>query len=193
MPPTGELYDVVLLRHVIEHLPDAGASVRALSGNLEPEGIIVIATPNFESWTARVLGVHWYWMTLPAHLNYFTPRSVRQLLESSGYRIEACFTRRGDFPNYPIAIAAGLSARAGFKRKISGALGGLVQRPAGIRGVVRDAVFALAAAIDLILFRPFGPFLDRAFLSEELWVVGRIVNRPADRLLGTTVSSQRAP
>jgi hypothetical protein len=86
------------VRHVREHLRDPEATLRALSRNLNPEGVLVIATPNFRSRTAQLLGRNSYWISPPAHLNYFSPRSLDRLVRVSGHEPLTMFAKRGDFP-----------------------------------------------------------------------------------------------
>ena len=54
---------------------------------LAPDGLVLIAVPNFGSWQARATGRFWLHLDLPRHLSHFTPDSVRLLLEASGYEV----------------------------------------------------------------------------------------------------------
>lgn len=79
--PTDARYDVIICSHVVEHLPEPRETLAALRENLAPDGIIYIEVP------IEVIG------QLPAahepvtHLNFFTPDSLRALLEFSGYGV----------------------------------------------------------------------------------------------------------
>lgn len=58
----------IVLWQTLEHLPDPHAFVTAAAANLEPYGVLVIATPNPESFGFRVLGRKWPHVDAPRHL-----------------------------------------------------------------------------------------------------------------------------
>jgi SAM-dependent methyltransferase len=177
LPAESESFDVVLLRHVVEHVADPEAMTRALSRNLGSSGVLIVATPNFRSWTARTFGRDWYWVDPPAHLQYFTGTSLAKLLSNSEYRVESISCRRGDFPDYPSALTAMFLKRVGLLAAVTSHVGGLTTRRGGMRGVVRDFAIALARVVDVVVFRGPEVILNLAGLSEELWAVAR--RRPA--------------
>jgi len=51
--------DVVSLFHVIEHLLSPIEALAAILQTLRPGGIVVLETPNVESWPARLFGPRW--------------------------------------------------------------------------------------------------------------------------------------
>lgn len=73
-----EYFDCVILRGVLQHLPDPGRTLQLAYRALKPGGsLAILATPNTDSWCYRLLG------NFPAPLNdptrnYFFP-SARQL------------------------------------------------------------------------------------------------------------------
>jgi 2-polyprenyl-3-methyl-5-hydroxy-6-metoxy-1,4-benzoquinol methylase len=52
-------FDVVAMWHVIEHLPDPFATLRAVADALVPGGVAVIAAPNPEALQLRRFGARW--------------------------------------------------------------------------------------------------------------------------------------
>jgi hypothetical protein len=54
--------------HVLEHLPDAWDVVRAIAANLEPGGVLGVATPNPESAQARLFRSRWVHLDAPRHV-----------------------------------------------------------------------------------------------------------------------------
>jgi 2-polyprenyl-3-methyl-5-hydroxy-6-metoxy-1,4-benzoquinol methylase len=68
-------HDVIALWHVIEHLPDPWALLKAAANNLAPDGILVLATPNPDAWQFRVMGKEWPHLDAPRHL-YLLPVQV---------------------------------------------------------------------------------------------------------------------
>ena len=61
-------HDVIAIWHVLEHLPDPFAFLRAAAANLVTGGVLVIAMPNPASLQFRIMGVHWPHLDAPRHL-----------------------------------------------------------------------------------------------------------------------------
>lgn len=66
-------YDVIVLWHVIEHLPAPGTVFDHLSKHLNPGGILVLAAPNPESLQFRFFGRYWVHLDAPRHLVLIPP------------------------------------------------------------------------------------------------------------------------
>ena len=64
LPPSR----VIVMWHVLEHLPDPWRTVESAARNLEPGGTLAIAVPNPESLQLRVLGERWAHIDAPRHL-----------------------------------------------------------------------------------------------------------------------------
>lgn len=82
----GATFDLIVLHHVLEHLPDPLAVLQACRQRLAPGGRVVIAVPNFASWQRRFAGPYWVHLDVPRHLGHFTPRSLERALRSAGLR-----------------------------------------------------------------------------------------------------------
>jgi len=82
-----ERFDVVTLCHVIEHMSDPIAALRALRRVLKPGGRIIIVTPNAKSLGAKTFGKFWRGLEPPRHFNVFTPKSLRCALQQAGYAV----------------------------------------------------------------------------------------------------------
>jgi 2-polyprenyl-3-methyl-5-hydroxy-6-metoxy-1,4-benzoquinol methylase len=61
-------YDVIVLWHVIEHLPDPWALLRAAALHLTPGGVLIVDTPNPAALQYRVFGARWTHIDAPRHL-----------------------------------------------------------------------------------------------------------------------------
>jgi SAM-dependent methyltransferase len=72
---TAEPKDVIVLWHVIEHLPDAWECLASAAHNLAPGGILLIATPNPDALQFHMMGSAWPHVDAPRHL-YLIPASV---------------------------------------------------------------------------------------------------------------------
>jgi SAM-dependent methyltransferase len=83
-------YDIVMFRHIIEHFADPGAVVRKVAGLLNDDGLLFVIVPNINCLGRYLFGTKWSWV-LPIHCNFFTPGSIRALLERSGYEVLECY------------------------------------------------------------------------------------------------------
>ena len=67
--------DVIVLWHVIEHLPNAWECLESAAHNLVPGGILLIATPNPDAFQFHVMGSVWPHVDAPRHL-YLIPADL---------------------------------------------------------------------------------------------------------------------
>ena len=82
-----EPYHVIALWHVIEHLPDPWKTLEAISEKLLPGGILTIATPNPDSFQARIFGKYWHHLDAPRHLMLIPAPLIIKKMESLGFKI----------------------------------------------------------------------------------------------------------
>lgn len=80
-------FDVITMWYVIEHLPNPKQVLRHLINFLKDDGMLVISTPNVDSYRARVQGEKWRCWIPPEHLVYFSPETMRNLLKRCGLKI----------------------------------------------------------------------------------------------------------
>src|SRR5262249_3091102 len=97
--PDGDGFDVVVMRHVLEHTRDPQAQLEAARQRLVPGGALILAVPNASGLASRVLGQYWSWYIPPAHIWYFTRPSLRRLLERTQLQPIAVATQQGDAGN----------------------------------------------------------------------------------------------
>jgi glycosyltransferase involved in cell wall biosynthesis/2-polyprenyl-3-methyl-5-hydroxy-6-metoxy-1,4-benzoquinol methylase len=81
----GHSADVVVMMDVLEHLADPVEGLKRLRPVLD-EGILVLSTVNVESIHARARDANWPWF-IRSHLYYFSPETLRAVLERAGFRI----------------------------------------------------------------------------------------------------------
>jgi SAM-dependent methyltransferase len=87
------MFDAAAMFDTIEHLFDPGATLKAICRALAPGGLLLIGTPNFGALSRHLLGRDWAVLSPIEHLYYFEERSLRRLLEASGFT-EVRFVRR---------------------------------------------------------------------------------------------------
>lgn len=85
IPPAS--CDVVTLWHVFEHLDDPRAILLKIRQILRPDGVVVIAVPNVDSWQARIFRGAWYHLDVPRHLFHYSPASLANLLAGAAFTV----------------------------------------------------------------------------------------------------------
>jgi 2-polyprenyl-3-methyl-5-hydroxy-6-metoxy-1,4-benzoquinol methylase len=86
----GSGFDVVVAADVIEHVRDPGRLLRHMAEVASPRGQILISTPNFGHWYARVRVVTGTFdydrrgILDQTHLRFFTRKSLRRLFTANG-------------------------------------------------------------------------------------------------------------
>jgi len=85
--PAERDYDAVVMLDLIEHVVDPLAFLEQVRERLRPGGRVFLMTPNIRSLLARVAGRRWVSFKIPEHLYYYSPRSMRALLERSGFEV----------------------------------------------------------------------------------------------------------
>jgi len=79
--------DLVLLSHVIEHVPDPVDTLRRLAHVMKPGGEIHGVTPNWRAWDARVFGRHWAGWHVPRHFALFDRETFARCAEKAGLEL----------------------------------------------------------------------------------------------------------
>ena len=87
-------FDIVHASHVIEHLNDPRTLLHEARRLLIPSGRLILTTPNLDGFQARVLGGAWR-SAIFDHLYLFSARSLRAMLEETGFRVERMVTWGG--------------------------------------------------------------------------------------------------
>ncbi len=75
----GQKFDVITLWHVLEHLENTPQILSRLRSLLQPNGIIIIAVPNFKSFDAKYYQQYWAAYDVPRHLYHFSKKSITNL------------------------------------------------------------------------------------------------------------------
>lgn len=79
-------FDVITAFQVLEHLPDPAGNLHRLHRCLRPGGLILIEVPNIATWSVTLLGKRHRHFN-PDHLTFFSPRTLRALLEKYGLEV----------------------------------------------------------------------------------------------------------
>jgi 2-polyprenyl-3-methyl-5-hydroxy-6-metoxy-1,4-benzoquinol methylase len=82
-------FDVVLLTHVLEHCINIRQSIANVRSIISPNGTVVVEVPNNAAKAFSVFGAEWPWADIPRHLNFFTEKSLRRVLEMNGFSVKS--------------------------------------------------------------------------------------------------------
>ena len=84
----GQTFDVVVLSHVLEHIPSPEPLLLKVANLLGGGGRLLLSMPNLSSYLARLLGRFWPGLQIDQHIWHFTPKTIAALLERCGYDVE---------------------------------------------------------------------------------------------------------
>lgn len=80
-------YDVIMLNHSFEHVPDPGQTLEQVKARLAPGGRAVIRIPTVTSAAYRTYGTDWYSLDAPRHLTIFSREGMNGLCRRHGLRV----------------------------------------------------------------------------------------------------------
>ena len=87
--------DVVIMLHVIEHVPDPLASLREVRRVLKPGGHVVIETPRYDTVMFKLMGKRERSLRQDGHIYFFTSGTLRECLREAGFgEVEMRYTGR---------------------------------------------------------------------------------------------------
>jgi len=85
--PQSVLYDAIVFRDVLEHVPDPREELTNYAGMLRQGTFLFMTVPWSESKRARFGRTDWEMVRPLGHLNYFSKKSARMLLESNKFQV----------------------------------------------------------------------------------------------------------
>jgi len=80
-------FDVVTMDDYLEHTTNPREVIEGAARILKPGGLITISTPNPASLSARLMGRQWFHYKQEEHFYFFSPASLRSILEDLGFDI----------------------------------------------------------------------------------------------------------
>ena len=79
--------DVIVMIHVIEHVPDPKSIFHEVYRVLRPGGWFVVETPRYDTLMFRMLGRRERSLSCDGHIYFFTTRTLARMATSNGFRI----------------------------------------------------------------------------------------------------------
>lgn len=96
-----EFFDIVTLWHVIEHLENPIETVKLIKKILKKDGILVLATPNTDSFGFKYGKNFWFHLDSPRHLMLFNNKSLNYFFKSAGFKV---VNKKNLFYDYPLDL-----------------------------------------------------------------------------------------
>jgi 2-polyprenyl-3-methyl-5-hydroxy-6-metoxy-1,4-benzoquinol methylase len=97
-----ESFDVITMWHVLEHVYHLKKDVLRITELLKPEGTLVVAVPNMDSYDAKHYKEYWAAFDLPIHLYHFTQKDIISLFDR--YNFELVETRPMIFDAFYVSM-----------------------------------------------------------------------------------------
>lgn len=83
-----ESFDIITMWQVLEHLRQPREVLLKIHSLLKPNGVFVIAVPNFASIQAKLFRSRWYHLDVPRHLFHYSPESLTKILDNCNFHID---------------------------------------------------------------------------------------------------------
>lgn len=85
---SAETFDVVVFKHVLEHLDEPFPILMKISTWIKPHGLLCIGVPNFASFSSKRDGKNWGSLFPKEHISQFTPKTLKMAVsKSTGFDI----------------------------------------------------------------------------------------------------------
>ncbi len=99
LPYKNGAFNVVIIKHIVEHLPDPAQAINEIGRVTEAGGILILATPNLGSLLKPWKGAKWIGYQDPTHISLKEPGEWLTLIQSAGFEfIRVCSDGFWDVP-----------------------------------------------------------------------------------------------
>ena len=89
-------FDVITLWHVLEHIPNLVEYTNQLKKLLKPNGVLIIAVPNYKSYDADYYKEFWAAYDVPRHLWHFSKNSIQKIFSNINMNVEKILPMKFD-------------------------------------------------------------------------------------------------
>lgn len=159
-----QLFDVVVMNHVLEHVSDPVVLLKAVRARLNPSGLLHLAVPNVAAWEARLPGWNSY---EPYHLLYFTPPTLRLAAEKAGFKIQHLTTHES-FSGWFLAILRTLLRKSHSRQSQQESSASITQSTSFV-----EHAYRLVMVIWGLLTLPFRRLQELLGKGDEVIVIAR--------------------
>ena len=81
-------FDVITCLDVIEHIDNPQPFLRLATSLLKDDGLMVVSTPNYSGFIAKILGAKDPYMTPPEHVTFFTIDGMKKLSDLCNLKVK---------------------------------------------------------------------------------------------------------
>jgi len=91
LPFANAAFGVVVIKHIVEHLPDPARAIREIGRVTAPGGILILATPNLDSLLRPWKGEKWIGYQDPTHISLKSSAEWLEMIHSAGFSLVRVF------------------------------------------------------------------------------------------------------
>jgi SAM-dependent methyltransferase len=118
IPFANGAFGVVIIKHIVEHLPNPEKAIAEISRVTEPGGTLILATPNLDSLLKPMKGEKWIGYQDPTHISLKPPSTWLDWIKGYGFSVKRVFADGfWDVPYIPVLPK-------GIQKLLFGSLGG---------------------------------------------------------------------
>ena len=118
LPFADGSFNLVIIKHIVEHLPDPEKAITEIGRITERGGTLILATPNLDSLLKSWKGERWIGYQDPTHISLKHPSEWISYIEGAGFTINQIFADGfWDVPYIPVIPKQ-------FQKLAFGSLGG---------------------------------------------------------------------
>ena len=85
LPYEDGAFNVVIIKHIVEHLPDPQRAILEIGRVTEPGGTLILATPNLDSLLKPWKGERWIGYQDPTHISLKRPGEWLEMIRNAGF------------------------------------------------------------------------------------------------------------
>ena len=91
LPFRDDSFNVVIIKHIVEHLPDPRKAIQEIGRVTEPAGTLILATPNLDSLLKPWKGKKWIGYQDPTHISLKQPVEWLSFIKEAGFELVKVF------------------------------------------------------------------------------------------------------
>jgi SAM-dependent methyltransferase len=94
-----------VMSHVLEHIEDPKRFLSQLAEKASPDSRLLLVVPNTSTVRGTLFAKYWGYWQVPVHITHFNKRTLTNLANSSGWRVDSCTYRSRDFMGFALTFA----------------------------------------------------------------------------------------
>jgi 2-polyprenyl-3-methyl-5-hydroxy-6-metoxy-1,4-benzoquinol methylase len=119
LPFRDNSFDVVIIKHIVEHLPNPEKAIREIGRVTASGGTLILSTPNLDSLLKPWKGERWIGYQDPTHISLWKPAEWLETIRGAGFTLKRVFADGfWDVPYIPLIPNS-------IQKLFFGSLGGL--------------------------------------------------------------------